>query len=417
MSNSITEKRVNWLSLLTIWFGGIVSVPALLIGSTFITGLTFYQGILAGLIGYSIVCAFMCFISVAAVNKRLSTVQLATSSFGNIGAGILVGLVIGVSTMGWFGVQSNIAGASFSKIMDLYFHIKISPSFSSVFWGLLMMLTAVFGFKYMRYFNYVAVPCKILIIIFGVYISFQGKSFSSITTFQPTGTPFSILTGIGMAIGLISVGGVISADYSRFAISRKDAILGSILGLIPAALSMLAIGSMLAILQNTSDIVEVFSRLGFPALALMVLIIATWTSNIMNAYSSGLALNQLFRWPEKKRYISTIIAGVIGTALAAIGILEKFTGFLIVLTTAVPPVAGVLIADYWVSKTFNANTTKAFNWKGFAAWALGVLVMILMENTIKNVLGIIVSLTAYWIFQVAFKEKQEEYPEKENTEI
>ncbi len=417
MSNSITEKRVSWLSLLTIWFGGIVSVPALLIGSTFITGLTFYQGILAGLIGYSIVCAFMCFISVAAVDKRLSTVQLATSSFGNIGAGILVGLVIGVSTMGWFGVQSNIAGASFSKIMDIYFHIKISPSFSSVFWGLLMMLTAVFGFKYMRYFNYVAVPCKILIIIFGVYISFQGKPFSSITTFQPTGTPFSILTGIGMAIGLISVGGVISADYSRFAISRKDAILGSILGLIPAALSMLAIGSMLAILQNTSDIVEVFSRLGFPVLALMVLIIATWTSNIMNAYSSGLALNQLFRWPEKKRYISTIIAGVIGTGLAAIGILEKFTGFLIVLTTAVPPVAGVLIADYWVSKTFNAYTTKAFNWKGFAAWALGVLVMILMENTIKNVLGIIVSLVAYWIFQMAFKDKQEEQIEKADSAI
>ena len=144
----------------------------------------------------------------------------------------------------------------------------------------------------------------------------------------------------------------------------------------------------------------------------MVLIIATWTSNIMNAYSSGLALNQLFRWPEKKRYISTIIAGVIGTGLAAIGILEKFTGFLIVLTTAVPPVAGVLIADYWVSKTFNANTTKAFNWKGFAAWVLGVLVMILMENTIKNVLGIIVSLVAYWIFQMAFKDKQEEQIEK-----
>lgn len=406
MSNVSSQKNLNWLGLLTIWFGGVVSVPALLIGSSLVAGLSFFDALLAGVIGFSVVCIFMCLESVAAVDTRLSTVQLASSSFGKTGANILIGLVVGISCMGWFGVQVGIAGSSFSKILDIYFASKISPVICSIIFGILMMLTAVLGIKYLKYLNYIGVPAKILLLIFGVVISFQGKSFSTITNYHPP-TSMAFLTAIGLSIGFIAVGGVISPDYARFAKTKKDVILGSIFGLLPAALTLFAVGGILAILQNTYDIVEIFSKFGYPAMALAILIIATWTTNVMNAYSSGLAMNQLLHFSVEKRYLSTIISGLIGTALAAFGILGNFMSFLGFLTTTVPPIAGVLISDYWLAKTYNARSSKAFNWKGLLSWLFGVVVMLVMENAIKNILGIAVSLVVYWLLQKIFSEHNE----------
>lgn len=104
------------------------------------------------------------------------------------------------------------------------------------------------------------------------------------------------------------------------------------LGLLPAALGLAACGAILAIVAQTYDVVEIYSKLGMPMLALSVLIVATWTTNVMNAYSSGLALNQLLHWPPERRRLATVISGVAGSALAAAGILLNFMSFLMMLT-------------------------------------------------------------------------------------
>ena len=80
------QNNTKWFSLAGIWFGGIVSVPALLVGSTLIASLSFNYSIWAGLIGFSFVVFFMSLLSIAAVEKRKATVSLASSSFGENGA-------------------------------------------------------------------------------------------------------------------------------------------------------------------------------------------------------------------------------------------------------------------------------------------------------------------------------------------
>ena len=169
MENNLNTTK--WYSLAGIWFGGIVSVPALLVGSTLIASLSFNYSIWAGLIGFSFVILFMSLVSIAAVEKRKATVSLAASSFGENGAKLIVGLVIGLSTLGWFGIQSNIAGASFSKIVLQMGGPEISIWISSVFWGIIMVLTAVFGFKYLKLLNYIAVPAIIVLLVYGMVTS------------------------------------------------------------------------------------------------------------------------------------------------------------------------------------------------------------------------------------------------------
>lgn len=388
---------LNWLGLATIWFGGMISVPSLLIGSTLVAGLPFWEALFAGFLGFCVVATFMSLESVAAVEQRLDTVDLASNAFGRSGANVVVGLALGVSLLGWFGVQSGVAGGSFSKICQMSFGLPISPAWASLVLGLLMMLTAVFGFKYLKWLNFVAVPCKVLLVLYAVIAAFQSQSFDVITQYQPDPSKrLDFLTAIGLSIGFFSVGGVISPDYARHAATRLDAVLGSVLGLLPVALGLAACGAMLAIIQQTYDVVEIYSRLGMPILALTVLIVATWTTNVMNAYSSGLAINQLLHWPQERRQMATLIAGVLGSVLAASGILANFMSFLMLLTITIPPIAGVLVSDYWIARTYTRATPPGWNLNGVSAWVCGVGSMLAVTHQLRSVIGILISAAVYF---------------------
>ena len=78
-------------------------------------------------------------------------------------------------------------------------------------------------------------------------------------------------------------------------------------------------------------------NLGFPVLGIIALILATWTTNAVNAFSGGLALINVFDIP-KKRKVAVGAAGAIGTLLAVVGILNYFTPIMSVLSAMVPPV-------------------------------------------------------------------------------
>lgn len=395
------KNYVKWYSLASIWVGGMVCVPALLVASTLIASLSFHVSLLAGLLGFCFVVTFMALISIAAVEQRKNTVILASSSFGEHGSTIVVGLVIGLSSLGWFGVQTNIAGASFSNVVSEMNGPEIPIWLSSVFWGVVMVLTAVFGFKYLKWLNYIAVPAMVVLLVYSMVITFQEHSLREVLDFKPTSS-IPLFQGIGLVIGSITVAGVISADYNRFAITRKDAIFGVMIGIIPPGMCLLAIGAILAITQGTYDIVEIFSSLGYPLLAMSVLILATWTTNVINIYSAGLAFTNLLKLNETARSKITLFVGIVGITLAAIGVLNYFINFITILTITVTPIAGVLISDYFFSKSYS-ESPPPINWIGLISWASGATLMLIMSSPLKSILGIVMSGVVYYLLKKIIK--------------
>lgn len=399
------KNKENWIGITSIWFGCIACLPAILIGSTLISSFTLLEAIIVGAIGYSIVLIFLSLLSIKSVKFNLNAVQLAERSFGYTGSKIIVGLIIGIATMVWFGVQTNIAGLSFSKILLNVFDISFSVNWASLFWGLVMVLTAVFGFKYMKWLNYIAVPCILILVAFSLVVVLKDMSFAQIWNHQPV-NKMSIIKGVGIIVGLMAVGGVISPDYNRFSKNAKTAVMGSVLGVLPGGVAFLAIGAILGIVKGTHDIVEIFSQIGYPILAMTILILVTWTSNVMNAYSGGLGLNSALHFSNKRRPYTTLFVGLIGTLLGVVGILDKFTEVAIILSAMIPPIAGVVIADYYFIKSKIQKQEKAFRWLGIVSWLLGVSIVFLLESDIKNVLGILVSAVCYYILDSVFNKKE-----------
>lgn len=69
------------------------------------------------------------------------------------------------------------------------------------------------------------------------------------------------------------------------------------------------------------------------------------------------------------------------------------------LTMMVPPIAGVLVSDYWIARSYRRDSRSTFNARGIAAWAAGAGSMLIVTHPLRSVLGIVVSAAIYFVFQ------------------
>lgn len=401
------SERKSWVSISMIWGGAMICVSSLMMGGTLISGLPLGQAILAGVIGYTVVIAFMVFQGMQGADLGRPTVVSAASAFGKAGSRIVISFVIGVSVMGWFGVQCNITGAAFSGILQQVWGTDFPIWLSSAIWGIIMLTTAIIGYKALSYLNYIAVPALIVLSVYGVIAAINKYGMDALTTSQPA-QPFSFMQGIALTVGGFAVGGVIAADYSRYAKNRKESAISSIIGVWPLGILLVVAGALMSIVAGTYDMTQVVTDLGMPFIGMVILILATWTTNTVNAYSGGLALTNLFNLKSESRALATAIAGIIGTLLAITGILNYFVNFLMILTAGISPVAGVMIADYWIKRKADPdswNPQPGVSWIAVVAWLAGFAVGYFVKWGIAPVNAIIVSMLASLILDAAFGKK------------
>ena len=163
--------------------------------------------------------------------------------------------------------------------------------------------------------------------------------------------------GISMVVASFALGGLISADYCRFAKNRGDVVKSSIVGVIPAGLFMLLTGGVMSIVTGQYDISAILASLGVPFFGLIALVLATWTTNDNNLYQSVLGLTNACHGIIKlPRWITTAICGIIATILGAIGMIDWLVPFLNILSVVVPPITGAMLADFYILK--NADSYK-----------------------------------------------------------
>jgi cytosine permease len=403
------SERRSWWSIALIWAGSIISVSALMVGGVIVQGMPLVQGIIAGAIGYTIVLVLMIFQGMMGADFGVPTVITASSAFGSQGAKYVISAILAISCIGWFGVQTGICGAAFSQIMYMWLGVEIPVWLSGLIWGIIMLLTAVYGYEALEYLNYIAIPALIILCIVGVVMVIKNFGAVSLKSYTPKEN-YSWSYAIGLSVGGFAVGGTIAADLTRYARKRKDAILSGLIGIWPAGVFLVVIGGLLTVVAGTFDITIALAQLGLGLIGSIILVLATWTTNTVNAYSGGLALVNLFNLKSEKRGLMTLIAGAIGTILAVVGLLDHFTSFLTILTAGIPPVSGCMIADYWICKKGNKeawqNNIPKVNWVGLISWAVGFAIAIFVNVGISAINGVIASMVLYCALYYPFYSKK-----------
>jgi len=435
-----SERRENWWSITMVWAGAMICVSCLMAGGFLASSLTLGQTALAVIIGYSIITAYMCLIGMQGCDLGLPTAVMAGSSLGEKGAKYLISALLAISCIGWFGVQSAVCGLSFSTMVDAIFGVHIPEWISIIFWGVIMALTACFGFKGLKILNTIAVPLLVIVCLYGLVLAIaQNDGLNIIASYQPE-TNMGLMAGINLTIATFALGGVISGDYCRFARCRGDVVKSSILGVIPAGFLIMMIGAVLTIVTGQYDITQLFAAFGsviLGVLGLVALVSATWTTNVCNAYTGGISLSVLLGFNESQSRVTTGIACAVGIVVALIGALgasgfyAMFQNFLSLLSALIPPLAGTMIADYWIvgkGKKENFRIKPGFHLPGMIAYLLGVFVACVTGGTFATYLpglvqalpflnlaffvgpinGIIVSLIAYAVLGALLESKKAE---------
>ena len=401
------SERRPWYNIALIWAGSVICIPALMVGSFVSAGLNFSQSVIAMIIGYCIVVAYMCLLGIQSSDLGLPTTVVISRAYGTRGSSLLVSLVIAVTMTGWFGSQTALCASSFCNIMSGYLHVDFPLWLSALIWGCLMFITSVYGVKLIEILNKISVPALFIMLIWGIISVMMHGAASAVAAYEPP-QYLGMVYGITLSVSGFASGAICCGDYTRYNKDRKGTVLGCCVGVLPAGIGALVIGSVLSLATGSYDLSVVFSNFGLPVVGMLVLILATWTTNTGNAYSSGIAVVNMFKLADNKRSLTTLICGAIGTLLAVFGIQDVFSGFLNLIAVLVPPVAGVAIADYWIMGRGKPELWKAkdgINWLGVISWLCGALVAQFTTFFVPTVNGIIASMLLYCILSSVIKDE------------
>ena len=399
------NEKKSWLDVSLIQAGVYICVPSLLLGGLLISSMSMVNAVIAGTIGYLVSVIVTAAIGIIGEDLGVPTCVITMSSFGKKGARILISLLFAISMIGWFSAQNSVCGSAFSLLFS-QIGIDIPEIVSICIWGIIMLLTAVYGIDGLKILNQISVPALAIIMALGCYMAF--KQFGTDALSVSSEETMTILDGVVLTASFLSAGMTCASDFTRYQKSRGGVWASSFLGIMIPGVILMVMGAAMTKLTGQNDLSVILADIGLPVMGMIILILATWTTNTTNAYSAGIDFVMLFGLEDKKRAITTMIAGLIGTILAAVGFSAYFEVFVNSLGTMFMPVAGVMIADYWIIRKGNKDNWsygEGFSWCGIIAWIAGVVTTFLM-GSIGLFVGAFVSLVVFVILKKIIPENE-----------
>lgn len=350
------DERYPWLSVATQRFGQIACMSQFLLGATLGFGMTLGNAVLAITLGCVILEIVAIAVGIAGMREGLSTSVLARwTGFGSLGSS-LIGLVVAVSLIGWFGIQNAVFADGLHSIVG-----GLPTWMWTILCGAAVTAVVVYGFGSMAWTAYITVPAFLLLAGWSIASELTKHSLSDLASSAAPGTVISLATGTTLVAGGFIVGMVITPDMTRYNRTARDVVKQTLISVTLGEYLIGIIAVLLAHAIKSADIVAIVtSTTG--SVGVLVLIAATIKINDWNLYSSSLGIvnfaDQMFN-ARLNRAAVTIGVGVLGTGLAAAGILNHFTDFLVTLGVAVPPIAGIMAAEYWIVRSHRAELDES----------------------------------------------------------
>ncbi|MCU1529909.1 MAG: putative cytosine/purine permease, family [Frondihabitans sp.] len=345
------EARYHWFQIATQRVGQLSALSAFVVASALGFSMSFWSAFWAITIGAVILEVVCIFTGIIGQKEGLNTSILSRwTGFGHNGSA-LIGLAIGISLIGWFGIQSGVSASGLATIMPWL------PLWGwSLLFGLIITAVVMLGFHGMQWVANFAVPLFLILVGWAVVVELHTHNIGQLVTQAAPGPKMTIIAGASIVAGGFIVGALISPDQTRYNRSVADVVKQTVVSITVGEYLTGLSGVLLAHAVKTADVSSIIlSSVGW--VGVLVILLGTIKINDWNLYSSGLGIVNFIDTVfgrKVNRALVTVIVGVVGSILAAAGILGHFTEFLVILGVAFPPIVGIMIAEYFIVK----------NWRG-----------------------------------------------------
>lgn len=350
------DKRQNWLKVAVQRFGQLSALSQFLLGAALGFGMTFGDALLAILFGTIILEVVAVMTGILGMREGLSTSVLARwTGFGKYGSA-LISLVISLSLIGWFGIQSGVAADGLASFVP-----GVPPWVWAIVIGLGVTVIVIYGFESMAWTAYITIPAFLGLAGWSVWVELQNHELGELIRQPAPGPTLTIAAGATLVAGGFIVGMVITPDMTRFNRSAADVVKQTVVSVTIGEIGVALVGVLLAHALKTNDIISIVtSTSGF--VGSIIIVAGTIKMNDWNLYGASLGVVNFVDCVFGKsinRAKATLLIGLAGSLLAAAGILGYFTSFLIILGVAFPPIAGIMVAEYYFVKTWRKQLTES----------------------------------------------------------
>ncbi len=256
--------------------------------------------------------------------------------------------------------------------------------------GLAMTFTTLVGLRAINALAVIIVPILGIVCLIMLHKSMAVGSLGEILARAPlTGQSFGDI--VSAVVGGVIVGAVIMPDTCRFIEGSSGAVWTSILTYFVTNVAVTVIGGVAALATGKVDMLDLMLSLGLGAGAFALVIGGSWILNALNLYSAALSIGVAV--PRSHRTLTTVVAGVGGTLLAFLQILDHFLTFLFYLSIVFVPVASILIIDFFLLRPDaytgeGIRSIKTVEGGALLAWGLGAIVAVLGSAGFLRLTGI-----------------------------
>ncbi|MCO4313449.1 purine-cytosine permease family protein [Pectobacterium versatile] len=403
--------RLPFLNVALVHIGMLTALDQFMLGAVLGHSMTLGQAFLAIFIGSAIFGVVTVGLGYAGMKEGMSGSLLARwCGFGRIGS-VLIGLVIAVSLIGWFGVQN----AVFAKALNFAMADKLGFGWSAALSGIALTLLVAFGFRALRFTAKIAVPMFVIVVGYISIMTLSGHNIAELIASAPNGEAISISAGATMVVGGCIVASLITPDMTRYSQKGKHVFWMTMLSIIVGEFMVNGLAIIIARALNTADVVTIMSQAA-GGIGLIAVIFSTLRVNDINLYSSSLGIANAIEGVtgKKLRYVSiTLVIGLIGTLLSVAGILDRFIDFLTLLGVLFPPIIGVMLVDYYILRTHktlletsraegqlpDSAQTPLIGWPAIIASTVGAIVGLASEWGVPAFNSLLAASLLYLVIQ------------------
>lgn len=398
LSSVDSKDRKGFFSIFVIMLGFTFFSASMLTGATIGVSLNLNDFLKSILIGNLILSIYTGLLSYIGSATGLSLHLLTKYSFGLKGS-YLPSFITSITQIGWFGVGISMFAIPISNRFNINLYALVLIT------GILMTCTAYFGIKSLTILSAIAVPAIAILGGLSILIAIQSiGGFVELYSIAPT-NPMNLITAITLCIGSFISGGTVTPDFTRFSKTKKIAVSTTVIAFFIGNSLMFLFGAIGAMVTGNSDIADVMFSQGLIIPAIIVLGLNIWTTNDNAIYTAGLGLSNITKVKKNKL---VLISGLIGT-LGSIWINNNFTAFLTLLNSMLPPIGGVVIADYFFIKKLKYDKIENAKFKvvnpiAIISFIIGFLVSNFISFGIPAINAIISTIIIYIIGMKIFKK-------------
>ena len=414
----VHERTWNKWHITALWVGMSICVPTYTLGGvlTAYFGLSVGEALLAILLANIVVLIPLTLNAFAGTKYGIPFPVLLRSSFGILGSNVPC-LIRALVACGWFGIQTLFGGLAIHLFLGSVFEgWKSLGGIGEVigfmlFWALNLWVV-LRGAESIKWLETLSAPLLVLVGLGLLVWALPNVSMTELLA-QPPKRPVGasvygyFFAGLTAMVGFWATLSLNIPDFSRYAKSQKDQILGQIFGLPLTMFLFAALGVIMTAASQklvgvtVSDPVSLIGHIqspGWVALAMALIIIATLSTNTAANIVSPTNDFQNIAPKLINRTTAVILTGLVGLLLMAHELLKKlgllvsdvsletvYSNWLLGYSSLLGPIAGIMVVDYFVIRQqkldlaglYRDGVYPAWNWNGFIAFGVPVVLTLM----------------------------------------